>query len=272
MAFQEIDYKLMYGSIAKWTAEIADPQRVDEVMLRALRVATTGTPGPVVIAVPEDVLTAPTTARAVAPQPAIDAAPSVEAVEKLRAWLGEAKRPVAIAGHALDVPGGREALLRFVEAWDVPVLVAFRRHDLMPNAHRLFAGNMGLANPADQMAALREADLLLALGTRLGDITTQGYAYPRLVRPEMRLVHVHDDAGVLGTHFAADLAIACPPASLLAALGQPSTKHRGDAGWASRLTAIRDRIAGRSWPRRRTASRSRRWSKRRRGACRPTRS
>lgn len=242
-AFQEIDYAKMYGSIAKWTAEIADPERAGEVMLRALRVATAGTPGPVVIAVPEDVLTASTTAAPVAPQPRVDAAPTAEAVARLKAWLGAAQRPVAIGGHGLDAPGGREALLRFVEDWDVPVLVAFRRHDLMPNAHPLFAGNMGLANPADQMAALREADLLLALGTRLGDITTQGYAYPRLTRPEMRLVHVHEDGAVLGTHFAADLAVACPPATLLTALGAPSPRRAGDADWTPRLVAIRRRIA-----------------------------
>ena len=114
-----------------------------------------------------------------------------------------------LAGSGLEVGGGRESLLAFLESWELPTVVSFRRQDLLPNKHRLYAGDMGLRNPDEQMAILRETDLLLVLGARLSDITTQGYTYPRHIRPEMKLVHVHSDPAVIGTHFAADLAIGC---------------------------------------------------------------
>lgn len=243
-SFQEIDYGRMFGGVAKWVAEVADPSRIAETMLRALQVATTGLPGPVVIALPEDVLGARVAAPPVRPQAPVRAAPHPDDLATLRDWLVGAERPLVLAGSGLDRPGGREALRSFAEAWDLPVIVSFRRQDLFPNAHRLYAGDMGLSNPAPQMALLREADLLLALGARLSDITTQGWRYPRLVRPEMRLVHVHADPAVIGTHFAADLAIACDPAHLAQTLGTPA-RPPGPAreAWIERLKAEQRRIA-----------------------------
>jgi acetolactate synthase-1/2/3 large subunit len=241
-AFQEIDYDRMYGSIAKWTAEVREPDSIGETLLRAFHAATTGLPGPVVVALPEDVLTASTESKRIDRQAAPQAAPSSNDLQQLRSWLESAVRPLVLAGHALDVPGGRESLVRFAEAWGVPVLVSFRRHDLLPNDHPLFAGDMWLANPREQMDALRTADVLMALGTRLGDITTQGYTFPRLVRPEMRLVHVHQDPTVLGAHFACDLALASDAKSLLDALGRPNAGYRPPVEWAHQLRAMRDRV------------------------------
>src|SRR5689334_4877604 len=157
-SFQEIDYSHMYGSIAKWTAEVTDPQRIAETMLRAIQTATAGTPGPVVLSLPEDVLTAATDAEPVRPQAAIGAAPTPADVETLRQWLATARRPLVIAGAALACPGGRETLRAFLEDWALPMVASFRNQDLFPNDHRLYAGDMGLANPASQMAVLREAD------------------------------------------------------------------------------------------------------------------
>jgi acetolactate synthase I/II/III large subunit len=243
-SFQEIDYGKMYGSIAKWTAEVTDPARLAETILRALQVATTGVPGPVVLALPEDVLTAavPDDAETVRPQAVVRAAPHADDHATLREWLAAAERPLVIAGSGLDRPRGREKLLAFLEAWSLPALVSFRRQDLVPNAHPLYAGDLGLANPETQMAALNEADLLVVLGARLSDITTQGYTFPRLVRPQMRLVHVHADADVIGTHFSADLAIACDPCTLLDRLGAPPPiPSRG--AWLDRLASERRKIA-----------------------------
>jgi acetolactate synthase-1/2/3 large subunit len=128
------------------------------------------------------------------------------------------------------------------ERWNIPVVVSFRRQDLFPNGHRLYAGHMGLSNPDDQLAAFRETDLLIALGTRLGDLNTQSYTFPRLVQPEMRLVHVHSDPGVIGTHFASELSISCDPVALCNAIGSPeSTADRED--WIRRLKAIQQEIA-----------------------------
>lgn len=241
-AFQEIDYARMFGGQAKWVAEVTDPDRMAETVLRALQVATTGLPGPVVIALPEDVLTASTAADTVRPQAHVAAAPPAGDVSRLRDWLTRAERPLLLAGSAIERPGGREALRAFAEAWELPLVVSFRRQDLFPNAHRLYAGDMGLANPDAQMALLREADLLVVLGARLSDVTTQGYAWPRLVRPEMRLVHVHPDPAVIGTHFSADLALACDPQALVAAVGKPDEPFARGA-WVERLKAQQRAIA-----------------------------
>jgi acetolactate synthase-1/2/3 large subunit len=242
-AFQEIDYDAMFGSIAKWTAEITDPERAAETLLRALQTATTGVPGPVVLAIPEDVLTAACSTSVVAPQSTVHSAPTPASLAALRQLLSTAERPLAISGSAFAQPGGRENLLRFLEAWSLPSVVAFRCQDLLPNDHRLYAGDMGLSNPPAQMAVLERADLLLALGTRLTDITTQGYSFPRLVRPAQRLVHVHGDPSVIGTHFASDLSIACSPVALIDAVGTPAGDLPDRSRWIQDLAAERRRIA-----------------------------
>jgi len=243
-SFQEIDYRQMYGSIAKWCAEVTDPARMAETLLRAIQAATTGTPGPVVIAAPEDVLTARVDAEPVGPQAPIRAAAAPADIATLRAWLEAAARPLVLCGRSLDRPGGREALRAFLEGWELPAVVSFRSHDLFPNAHRLYAGDMGLANPPGQMAVLRRADLLLVLGARITDITSQGYTYPDLVRPQMKLAHVHPDPSAIGTHFAADLAIACDPQDVMAALGAPARQpDSGREKWLDALGAERRRIA-----------------------------
>ncbi len=242
-AFQEIDYKAMFGSIAKWTAEITDPGRAAETMLRAIQTATSGVPGPVVIAVPEDILIADCPAEPVRPQAAIAAAPAAASLVALRTMLGEAERPLVIAGSAITGDDGRQRLLAFLEAWQLPAVVSFRRQDLLPNAHPLYAGDMGLANPEAQMAVLRQADLILVLGARLTDITTQGYSFPRLVRPDQRLVHVHADHGVLGMHFGCDLAIACAPEALFATIGAPPAALPDRTDWIGALAEQRRRIA-----------------------------
>ncbi|MCH8866921.1 MAG: pyruvate decarboxylase [Proteobacteria bacterium] len=243
-SFQEIDYARMYGSIAKWTAQVTHPNRMAETILRAIQVATTGVPGPVVISVPEDVLTARCDAQTVTRQAPIRSVASPDDIKHLRQLLGKAQRPLVIAGSGLEAGAGRESLLAFLESWQLPTLVSFRRQDLFPNQHRLYAGDMGLRNPDEQMAVLREADLLLVLGARLSDITTQSYTYPRLVRPEMKLVHVHCDAAVIGTHFAADIAMACDPKMLIDALVDSPEVPSGDRlAWVDRLGEERRRIS-----------------------------
>lgn len=242
-SFQEIDYRMMFGSIAKWTAEITDPERAAETMLRALQTATTGVPGPVVIAVPEDVLTAACATAVVRPQAPIVAAPDAASLATLRTLLASAERPLVIAGSGVDKPGEREKLLAFLEGWELTAVVSFRCQDLLPNSHRLYAGDMGLANPAAQMAVLEDADLLVVLGARLSDITTQGYTFPRLVRPAQKLVHIHNDPAVIGTHFSSDLSIACGPVALMNAIGRPAGALPDRRHWIERLGAERRKIA-----------------------------
>jgi acetolactate synthase-1/2/3 large subunit len=150
--------------------------------------------------------------------------------------LRAAERPILLAGHGLDVPGGREVLRRFAERWRLPVAVSFRRQDLFPNAHPLYAGDLGLRNPDAQRAAFAEADLVLALGTRLTDITTQGYSWPA---PGQRLVHVCADPRFLGWLFPADPALAAEATAMLAALEtEAPAAPAGREAWNARLRAL----------------------------------
>jgi acetolactate synthase-1/2/3 large subunit len=247
-AFQEIDYQRMFGSVAKWVAEATDPSQLAELAFKAVRVATSGTPGPVVLAIPEDIQQQPAALprwTAVANPPA---AITSDTVEQVRDLMEKAQRPLVVAGGAFDVPRGRETLVALAQSWHIPVAVSFRRHDIFPNASPLYAGDLGLANPARQMAAFHSSDLILALGTRLGDITSQGYTFPRLPRAEQTLLHCYADPAVVGQHFAPDFGVVSDPVALAHALirdvGAPVPPARRE--WADRLRACREEIA--AWP------------------------
>ncbi len=235
-AFQEIDYARMFEGVAKFVGEAVNPGQVAELVSRAWSAMLTGVPGPAVLVVPEDVLAEPCGRGALAPVVASDAGPSVESADRLAEMLRGAERPVVIAGGDLDRVGGREALRAFAERWQVPVAVSFRRQDLFANAHPLYAGDMGLSNPQAQREAFARADLVIALGTRLGDITTQGYSFPA---QGQRLVHVCADASWLGWRFETALALAAHAGPVLAALGQRNAgAPAGRAAWNAELRAI----------------------------------
>jgi acetolactate synthase-1/2/3 large subunit len=235
-AFQEIDYARMFGSIAKWVGEATEPGQVPELIARAYAMAMGGVPGPVVLSLPEDVLAEPCAAPlppATLPAPA---APAPAEAARLAALLRGAERPILLAGHAFDRPGGREALRGFAERWHLPVAVSFRRQDLFPNDHALYAGDLGLRNPDAQRAAFAEADLVLALGTRLTDITTQGWSWPA---PGQRLVHVCAEPRFLGWLFPAELALAADALAVIGALaGEAPAAPAGRAAWNARLRAL----------------------------------
>lgn len=234
-AFQEIDYKGMFGGIAKWVGEIKHPHEAPEFAARAWTMATSGVPGPVVLSAPEDVLAALCTAP-IPPVHSNAAAGLASAeVDRIADLIRSAERPILLAGREFDVPGGREALLRFAESWGMPVAVAFRRQDLFPNDHALYAGDLGLRNPDEQRQAFAEADLILALGTRLTDITTQGYSWPR---PEQTLVHSCADPRFLGWHFPAAVATTAAAVPLIEALGVE--RHPGTPEWTAWAHRLRD--------------------------------
>jgi len=248
-AFQEIDYARMYGGIAKWVAEAIEPAQLPELVFKAIRVATSGTPGPVVLAIPEDVqqqaLPFDADGWVVPDTPA--ALPETTALERLRAMLEEARRPLLIAGGSFDRPGGREALHAFARAWQLPVALSFRRQDLFPARDPLYVGDLGLANPTHQIDAFRQSDLVVALGTRMGDIATQGYTFPGLPRPRQRFVHCYPDPHFVGQHFVPDLPLVCDPVALVRAC-MPAAGGRGPAhaAWAGHLRAIYEAWA--AWP------------------------
>ena len=250
-AFQEIDYRAMYGTIAKWVFEATDPAQLAEIAYKAVRMATSGTPGPVVIAIPEDVQqqTVNQVQWHARPHDGLRASP--EALARVRELLAVAQRPLIIAGGALDVPGGRDALLAFAQAWQVPVCVSFRRHDVFPNSHPLFVGDLGLANPSQQLERFHSSDLILALGTRLDDVTSQNYTFPTLPQPAQPLVHCYPDPRVVGLHFAAEVGLACDPVGLVRDLMPDHAVQTSPArrAWTDGLRALHEQWA--AWPQRR---------------------
>jgi acetolactate synthase-1/2/3 large subunit len=248
-AFQEIDYARMFGGVCKWVAEVNDPARLPEILARAMHTATDPTPGPVVVVLPEDLLDEPIAAPTSRPPVRTLMAPAPDGVRQTAEMLAGAKRPLILAGGALagpldgsgDADRGRNALRRVAEALDVPVAVTFRRHDLFPNRHRLFAGEIGLFSPVEQLEAFAAADVVLAIGTRLGDLQTHGYTFPRSPWPNAALIHVHPDPRVIGVNHHPTLGVACPPAAFLEALADhlpPAPVERRD--WIARLVAIRE--------------------------------
>jgi len=233
-AFQEIDYRRMFGQMAKWVAQIEDARRVPEYLSHAFHVAMSGRPGPVVLALPEDMLSRAipaAEAQAVAPAARrVQASPSATQIDDVRALLANAQRPFVIAGGHGWTSAACADLQRFVENWQLPVGLAFRFQDTLNNDHPNYAGDVGLGiNPA-LAQRIREADVLLALGPRLGEATTNGYALLDIPKTKQTLIHVHQGAEELGRVYAADLPIVSGMpeiASMLAVLEAPA-----DRPWA----------------------------------------
>jgi len=219
-AFQEIDYRRMFGQLSKWVAQVDDPRRIPEYVSHAFHTAMSGRPGPVVLALPEDVLTEQAVAKAAPRAQRIAASPSSEQMSRLRSMLSGARRPIAILGGSGWTPQACDDLRRFAESWKVPVACAFRFQDLFDNGHPLYAGDVGVGVSPKLAERIREADLALVFGARLGEITTSGYSLFEVPSPRQTLVHVHSGAEELGRVYAADLPINSGMPELAAALGR----------------------------------------------------
>ncbi|AGW90497.1 thiamine pyrophosphate protein [Ralstonia pickettii DTP0602] len=241
-AFQEVDYVAMFGGMAKWVAQIDDPARIPELVARAFQCATSGRPGPVVLALPEDVLDGLCECADAAPYQPVTASPSQEDAQSLRAALAGAERPLVIAGGAGWTAQAAEDFAAFIKAWNLPVACAFRRQDVFDNRDEHYAGHLSLGVNPRLAQRVRDADLILAFGTRLGDIATDGYQLLEPPRPRQRLVHVHADSAELGRVYQAELAIQAgivPGTRMLAALGAPESPR-----WAQWTRAARaDHVA-----------------------------
>ncbi|MEO5932977.1 MAG: thiamine pyrophosphate-binding protein [Duganella sp.] len=206
-AFQEIDYRRMYGQMAKWVAQIDRAERIPEYLARAFQVATSGRPGPVVLALPEDMLIDTAEVADTRRYQAVQASPSAAQIDVLRAMLASAKQPLVLLGG-----GGWNAqacadVQRFAEANHLPVGCAFRFQDLLDNAHPNYIGDVGIGINPKLAARVRDADVILAIGPRLGEMTTGGYALIAAPVPAQRLIHVHADAEELGSVYQAELMI-----------------------------------------------------------------
>lgn len=226
-AFQEIDYRQMYGSVAKWAAQIDRAERIPEYVAHAYRVAMSGRPGPVVLALPEDMLT---TCADVADAPCVDAiaaAPSTDDVRRAEVLLRNAHRPLVIVGGSRWDRDARDALERFAVASHLPVACAFRRQDIFDNRHPNYAGDVGIGINPKLAARVRDADVLLVIGERLGETMTSGYTLLDVPVPKQALIHAHPAADELGRVYQPALAIAATPGAFLhgvdAAACRPTT-------------------------------------------------
>ena len=227
-AFQEVDYTHMFGpgtlGFAKWVGEIHDADRVPEYIARAFHVAMQGRPGPVVLALPEDMLRVPTAAPVLPrTEPAL-AAPPAEAMVRLRELLAAAERPFVIVGGSGWTATACAALEQFASAWQLPVGCAFRFQDVFDNRHPSYAGDVGIGVNPKLGARIEDADLIVAIGARLGEMTTGGYKLLVPPRPMQKLVHIHAGAEELGRVYAADLLVNAAMAHVgpaLAALTPP---------------------------------------------------
>lgn len=236
-AFQEVDYGAMFGGMAKWVAEIDDPARIPELVARAFQVATSGRPGPVVLALPEDVLDGDAVCGDTGMYRPVVASPAAADAAALAGLLSAAQRPLVIAGGANWRDEDAAAFARFVHAWDLPVACAFRRQDVLDNRDPHYVGHLSLGVNPRLAERVRGADLIVAFGTRLGDVATDGYTLLEPPRPRQRLVHIHADAGELGRVYQPDLAIHAgigPGAAMLAGLPVPAA-----IGWRQWTAAAR---------------------------------
>ncbi|WP_119291960.1 thiamine pyrophosphate-binding protein [Azohydromonas sediminis] len=212
-AFQEVDYRQMFGpgtlGLAKWAAEVHSAERLPEYVARAFHTALQGRPGPVVLALPEDMLTATTTAAVLPRVEPAQAWPAPGALRALRERLLAAQRPFMIVGGSGWTAESAQALQRFAANWQLPVGCAFRFQDTFDNRHPQYAGDVGIGIGPALAQRIRDADLVLAVGARLGEMTTGGYTLLEAPRPAQTLVHLHPGAEELGRVYAADLLLQC---------------------------------------------------------------
>lgn len=237
-AFQEVDYHQMFGPLAKAVEQPMSADALSATIARAFHVAASGRPGPVVVSLPEDILRETTTLLDAEPLVVTGGHPSPADIANLRAMLTASERPLIMAGgggwHGLAEVGLRE----FAEANGVPVVASFRRMDLFDNSHPLYAGEMGIAPNPKLLDRFRAADLLIVVGARIGEMTSQGYTLLDEPKPRQRFVHVHTDPMELGKVYRPDLGVSCSLDAFVqaAARMEPVDKARF-AAWAAEARA-----------------------------------
>lgn len=220
-AFQEVDYRRMFGQMAKWVAQIDRADRIPEYIARAFQVATSGRQGPVVLALPEDMLITQAAVADTRRYQPVQAAPSQQQMDQLRTMLADAKRPLLLLGGSGWSEAACADILRFAEANALPVACEFRYQDLVDNDHPHYVGDVGIGINPKLAKRVKEADLLVAIGPRLGEMTTSGYSIIAAPVPQQKLVHIHASMEELGSVYQADLMIASgmpQAAQMLAAL------------------------------------------------------
>ncbi|HET7403584.1 MAG TPA: thiamine pyrophosphate-binding protein [Usitatibacter sp.] len=236
-AFQEVDFAAMFAPLAKWAARIDDVDRIPEFVARAFQVATSGRKGPVVLALPEDMLRETSTAPDAKPYLAMEPHPGADDIDRLRELLAAARNPLVMLG---GTGWNREAcddIRRFVEANALPCTCAFRFQDLFDNRHPNYVGDVGIGVNPVLAGRVKMADLLLVIGARLGEMTTSGYSLVEPPVPRQKLVHVHPSPDEVGRVFQPELGIVAAPAPLARALAAMAPVD--DPPWAKGVAEAR---------------------------------
>jgi len=249
-AFQELDYRDVFGGLAKWATEIDDPSRIPEIVSRAFHTACNGRPGPVVIALPEDMLTERAlTPNATAFEP-VETWPGLTDMSRLQKMLWAAKRPIALIGGSRWSETAWAAMHRFAERFALPVATTFRRGHLFDSAHPCYAGDFGIGPNPKLLARVKGADLVLLIGDRMSEMSSQSYTAFDIPEPQMKLVHVHPGADELGRVYHPTLAINASPTAFCAALeglqppneiawkGESDIAHADFLAWTDKATPV----------------------------------
>ena len=236
-AFQEMDFRRFFGQVSKWSAEIHDPGRIPELVSQAFHVATSGRPGPVMLSLPEDMLTELSGVGDARTYRAVQAHPGPGDMEQLRTMLVAAKRPVMMLGGGTWTPKAVADIATFAEANGLPVCCSFRNQARFDNHHDNYIGEVGIGSNPALIALLSETDLLLAVGPRLGEQSTQGYSLLDIPAPQQPMVHVYPDPEELGRVYRAELPINAGMAAFAAAA--TSMVPVDSTAWAGELAQAR---------------------------------
>lgn len=233
-AFQEIDFRHMYGPLSKWVTQIDDPARIPEMMARAFSIASSGRPGPVVLALPEDMLTETSDVRDAEPVRTSQAYPDPKSIRAFSEILQASEHPMLIVGGGGWDTTAVENLKIFAERTKIPIVTSFRRQDYFDNTHSSFAGYLGIGVNPKLAQRVQDADLLIVLGARLSEVPTSGYSLLKIPVPDQSLVHVHADPEELGRVYQAELPINADPRAMAAVLQDVSVGD-GARRWADWL-------------------------------------
>ncbi len=249
-AFQELDYRAVFGAMAKWVTEIDDPARIPELVSHAFHVACNGRPGPVVIALPEDMLVERVAVPDAKTFETAEIWPGLTDMSRLQKLLWAAKKPVALIGGSRWSEAATAALMRFAERFQLPVATTFRRGHLFDALHPCFAGDFGIGPNPKLLARVRGADLVLLIGDRMSEMPSQSYTLFDIPEPQTKLVHVHPGADELGRVYHAHLAINASPTAFCSALeglqppneipwrGESDTAHADYLAWSDKATPV----------------------------------
>jgi acetolactate synthase-1/2/3 large subunit len=234
-AFQELDYRAVFGSMTKWTVEVDRAERIAEFVSRAFYTACSGRPGPVVVALPKDVLSQRITGASAPAFEPVETSPGEEEMTRLAELLREAKNPLFVLGGSRWSETARRQIHEFAGRTGVPIATSYRRATLFDPLHPLYAGDLGLGPNPKLVARVKASDLLVLVGGRLGEIPSQGYSLLSSPAPQTKLVHIHPGAEEIGRVYRPDLAIHASPNRFVAALARLSVAP--NAAWRAEAAA-----------------------------------